>query len=584
MPSTQAGPTGCFATRGLMDVSSPMGLAHWLWGSLHQNEMIARWPELAQDQGKTDSPLLIAKITQNTTLAIQLSWDYGFGFGLADNLRQNATLMAEYPQGVQPYGVFWTVLNQAQYMRCIIETETLTEAFQTFTSEYGYDANFTLATMNRALSAWSYQEDISYANLDPAIYGDYPYTVIFPQFLTVLLPGGHVYFTNGLPDSDYTPHFQTQGSAQQVEPADNVSCASVYDCYKVAVAMTMGGSNMIIVPSAVVDSLAQEYNSQYACTYWEKQTRPCILMDFQTFLLLPSVYGPELVTSEVSHVSDWIRVMGSIPQGTSVTWGTRLQTSYNLVMQALANYSKSTGYDFTHLTRIAFDSRLPEALKGQLLQSGFPTPMQELIDSMANSTICNLNQGTCNFDRKAMAQHYADRLLAWLQVNGMFYENLPYFNNWLAYWEPQSEISKIPYTNSFQNYRAIMTQYAQVKVNLQQENSTQQPPVAQPPVTDPPMDPMNPIHPIITTSQVEEPIFITNPPTISTTTNQTDTATFIHPNLNATLAMLGSAAGLAGFTVQRRRRKTSKSSSIQIILPSPGLDLRLERLAQLSEP
>jgi hypothetical protein len=438
----------CFANaKSVVDLNqaSPIGMGRWLWAA-YNNEILQDYPATQIDRGKSESPTFYQMISNNTDFAISLNAKYRYGVsGTGFNGTTGRSGDLYYP-----YSYYWDGKNVGSFVRCVLLGQTLNDAYNYLRFELGFDQDFTVSIINGIYSAQSFMTTVYYNpfTLDPAIYGPHPFVYTFPELIFTLLPDGHVHFDINNPSGDFL------GTA------------------KIPWGVSSGGQVMLIVPSAVVDELAQKdktLSGGYPCDYSKYQLtdgngddRPrrttiftvpfsCKLYSLQTFFNIFQVFNEAAaVSTDHGQTTTWQKfTMGTWPY---------FQDAYQFLMTALKAYSTKTGIDYTHITRAALDSRLPNGVSDRIIQPGYPSAMDEWFIMLGNKTACPLQTGLCTLDGKIMAQSFSDRLLKYLKVTGAFYGETGsyyqnYFRNFLKNYEPASEIAKIPTSQPSWSYR-----------------------------------------------------------------------------------------------------------------------------------
>lgn len=487
----------------------PSNMARWLWGT-NQAEMISRfqheYPQIAQDvnyvtvNGEKISPTLIQIIENDTELAWRLSEDFKFGFG---NPTQN--LFRSYADAE------WG--STPGMVRCMMLDRLLKDAYSYLRDSdlsgrgLGFDRDYSIDSINIAMVATSFMDTPFYRPtvLDPKIYGDHPFVIQIPEWFFELMPDGHVHFSIGNPD------------------------ASFLEQNHMFWGISTGGPVMLIIPSAIVDQL----NSQErGCVTRIPANNPkttrysCALVHLEDFYEMMGVgYAQVLGYRAPSNWPD-NETLWSI---TTRQYWVGYQQAYAKVMPLLATYSQKTGYDFNHLTRIAYDTRMDPSVGKELVWQGWPSAMDEWFSAFADPVKCPLQTGDCVVDGLAQAQSFAQRTFSWLQRTSMFYESwfLNYYKAWASHYLSNQTLNTL--TPSPDNYHEEMKQFTQ--------HSTQQ---MSPPATVPPQSRPASITPAPTQAPAPATKPLTQTIKIAVTNNTSNSSkppTPDSPSLNAAVVM-----------------------------------------------
>ncbi len=449
-------------------MESPRRLASFLWAQA-KSGMIALFPQLSS-YGPGDDSGLKAILSVNTTQAIQLSSQYGYGIsGSGMNGAANT-----YGTLFRSYGDFWNPTNYGAYAEELFQRgASVQHVVDCFEKTLGFDKDFTASSINYATSrAANYifctmyrghvaDDGTAYNNncLDPAIYGTNYYVISWQSPTWVYGIDGHIY-------DDQLPHPPSECLANdtahsnstrlplqdQVGTPQNSALDYLFNLC-ITIDKLMGGSReMLIIPEAV----AKQFTRQ-------ELLRTDALFGIIAYGIKPSFGDSGSVPTDQFTEQDFLS----------------MQNTYHKVITALKDYGNQTGYDFvSNLKGPVDDTRLPADLRKEINWKSFPDPMLEEMVDFADPNSCTttiLNEATSTEPAHCVSQSrfeaaYADHLLGYLRLVGMFSQpqRLAYFERFLGFFFQPSVLQAIP-QSALANYHEAQVLFTQALKNLNQD-------------------------------------------------------------------------------------------------------------------
>lgn len=367
------------------------------------------------------------KITNDTQLAIRLTKQFGYGYGMNGQ------------QGVaQPYGIFWQANYWAElFHQMMRDGSTVHQIWTCGRNHYGFDENFVAAAISMAHTymgngeGWSYSMNVNCNDLDPAVYGEHPFCINVPEPGYVLLPDGHVAF--GVGGCPVYAMVELDGNGQTMPRYSHAGCFGAH-------------SLLLIVPEAVKNQVTPgELGGAYefANIIWGGNGDPALIHLIGVPELNPSPYRP-----------NWEH------------W----QQGYLALMKALNNYHvDGLDWNFSRLTRVPLDTRFPDEIKEKIVWESFPSPLEELAPAFADPSItleglkaCLGSESSCvKFSGEEMAQSYALRVSEYLAKYGLFtWCQDSFIRPWLRNYVDDASINQLPNFDIATDGHYNMFQYA----------------------------------------------------------------------------------------------------------------------------
>jgi len=365
--------------------------------------LLQRYPELQTDQNSTSSPQLLSKIRSDTTLAISLSQE--FEFGMAKHVTGGAAII-----GTKPYGDLWTPDTFGSFAEQMMQRgATLEEVYSCLHDKYGFDEDFTAASINYAHTRGAVYYWCAFLRpscLDPTIYGENPYVIKVNEPTWIFQPNGNITL------------FRGPGSPEDYLLKHKLHIGVLFG----------GGWTMLALPESVATKFTKNEIMRLSSMYtvWAYNIQP---------------NGTE-----------------GLPQYTSSDM-TRMVEAYANIHNAITDFSMQKGLDINSLTRVPFDSRLPEEFRKSLSWIGFPDPLQAVMDGLFR------HDGQCQVvgGNLVNCKPYADKVYSYLLHTGMFSQpqRTQYIGAYLGNYVGKEDLAKIP-TSQLQDYKTAQNTYRNI--------------------------------------------------------------------------------------------------------------------------